>query len=334
MIRTALAGLLVPLFAVASPLAASVPSTEMHYVMGTYFRIAAEGSTARPVMRSCFQEARRLEAVFSRFDPASELSRVNASAGVPREVSTDFARLLRRARVLTAATGGSFDVTVGSLAELWRQEREPSAAELALGRDAVGRARVRLAGGRVTLAPGTRLDFDGIAKGYAVDACTARLRAAGIRRALVSLGESSIAAIGAPRGARSWRLAVRGPDPDEVVGELRLRDAAVSVSATFGGPGRRPSAVGHIIDPRTGRPLTEAAAALVVAQSATDAEAYSKAALIWGAGAMARVERLGALGAVHIGPAAIDQGPRASRRRIFEPLAQPRRLSEREEAAR
>src|SRR5262249_55444168 len=62
-------------------------------------------------------------------------------------------------------------------------------------------------GDRVTLAAGARLDFDGIAKGFAVDACVARLRAAGVRRALVSLGESSIYAIGAPAGDSYWRVA-------------------------------------------------------------------------------------------------------------------------------
>ena len=47
-------------------------------------------------MRRCFTEAHRLESVFSRFDPNSELSRLNARAGNPTEVSADMAELLRR----------------------------------------------------------------------------------------------------------------------------------------------------------------------------------------------------------------------------------------------
>jgi thiamine biosynthesis lipoprotein len=309
-------------------LVAAAPVTEIHYVMGTYFGITAEGAAARPAMRACFREARRLEAAFSRFQPTSELSRVNATAGVPLEVSADFARLLRRAQALGTATRGAFDVTVGTLTELWRRGGEPSGDELAAGRAGVGGTHVRLDGDHVTVARGTQLDFDGIAKGYAVEVCTGRLRAAGIRRALASLGGSSIAAIGGPPGERAWRLPVRGPHPDEIVGVLHLRDAAASISATFGAGGRsRPGTVAHILDPRTGRPLAEEAVGVVVARSATDAEAYSKAVLVWGAPGAARVERLGAWGGVHIGPRGVTRGPRAAGRGTFESLPAPRPLT-------
>ncbi|MGH9362310.1 MAG: hypothetical protein ACRD2T_10370, partial [Thermoanaerobaculia bacterium] len=69
---------------------------------------------------------------------------------------------------------------------------------------------------------------------------------------------------------------------------------------------------------RTGQPLAAEAVGVVVARSATDAEAYSKALLVWGAGAAARVEGLGAEGAVHIGPDGIRPGPQAERAGLFE----------------
>src|SRR5262249_22533039 len=128
-----------------------------------------------------------------------------------------------------AATGHAFDVTAGALTALWRDGTAPPAAALAATRADAG---VRLDGDRVQLPSGVRLDFDGIAKGFAADACAARLRAAGVRRALVSFGESSLVAIGAPRGADAWTLDVRGPVPGTLAGTLRLRDAAASVSAT------------------------------------------------------------------------------------------------------
>ena len=159
---------------------------------------------------------------------------------------------------------------------------------------------VRVRDGQITMAAGARLDFDGIAKGYAVDVCVDRLRAAGVSRALVSLGESSLYALGAPDGAAHWRLAVRGPDPETQVGWLGLRDAGASVSATFGSAGRRPGAVAHIIDPRSGRPLEDDAVAVVVASSATDAEGWTKALLVWGPDGLARARRGGAAAAVHV----------------------------------
>ena len=301
--------------------------TELHYVMGTYYRITAEGPDVVPALRGCFQDARRLEEVYSRFDPESELSRVNAAAGSAREVSDEFARLLRRSLELGAATDGAFDVTVGPLTELWRSsDGKPTAAEIAAARAHVGAAHVRLTGRTLELPAEHRLDFDGIAKGWAVDGCVARLRAAGVERALVSLGESSVYALGAPPGEAGWALDVRGAEPDEAVGVLRLRDEGLSVSATFGGGGRAGRAAGHIVDPRTGEALAEPAVAAVVAASATDAEAFSKALLLWGRRGVDRIEELGARGAVYV-DSTVSQGRATRARGIFEAFPAPRPLS-------
>jgi len=303
------------------------PVTEVHYVMGTYYRITAEGQDVVPVLRSCFQDARRLEQVYSRFDAGSELSDINATAGGPRVVSEELASLLRRSLALGAATGGAFDVTIGALTELWRSsETLPTAAAVAAARDRVGAAHVRLEGRVLELPPGHRLDFDGIAKGWTVDGCVARLRAAGISRALVSLGESSVYALGAPAHEQAWPLELRGVEPDEVIGVLHLRDEGLSVSATFGGSGRRGRIAGHVVDPRTGAALAEPAVAAVVSASATDAEAFSKALLLWGSGGVDRIEGLGARGAVHVGRL-VSEGHATRARRLFEAFPSPRPLT-------
>jgi thiamine biosynthesis lipoprotein len=107
-------------------------------------------------------------------------------------------------------------------------------------------------------------------------------RAAGAPPALLSFGQSSAWALGAPPGAAGWRLLARGPGGD-YAGVLTLRDRALSVSASFGSSvtvaGRR---LGHVLDPRSGEPLAQAAEALVVAPDATLAEALSKAVLVLG----------------------------------------------------
>lgn len=318
------------------PLAAwATPQTQIHYVMGTYLRITADGDGAASGMAACFREAVRLEHVFSRFDGTSELSRLNATSGTS-PASADMARLLDRASALAETTDGAFDVAVGPLSTLWRRPGTPSEAEIAAARAAARRGAVRLHDGQVTMAAGARLDFDGIAKGWAVDACVDRLRAAGVSRALVSLGESSLYALGAPDGAAHWRLAVRGPDPETQVGWLGLRDAGASVSATFGSAGRRPGAVAHIIDPRRGRPLEDDAVAVVVASSATDAEGWTKALLVWGPDGLARVRRGGATAAVHVTPGAVraDVVHDAGAQITWTPLPAPRRIAAREEPLR
>src|SRR5262249_56373103 len=105
--------------------AGAVPQTQVHYVRGTYLRIPADGEGAAAGMTACFQEARRLEHVFSRFDATSELSRVNAEAPGTWPASDDMAHLLDRSRALADATGGGFGAAVGPLPALRRRPRPP-----------------------------------------------------------------------------------------------------------------------------------------------------------------------------------------------------------------
>jgi len=264
--------------------AAAEPVTEVHYVMGTYFRITAEhtdAAYARTVLRRCFAATRDAEARFSRFDPDSELSQINAAVGDVPAVSADMAALLQRAIALRAITDGTFDVSIGALTTLWRDATQwPSRAQLnAAG--AHGENDLAIDGHTLHRGPNVRIDLDGVAKGWAIDRCVALLRAGGIRRAYLSFGESSLYALGAPEDTSGWTVTLRGLDEHQALGTLIVRDQAVSVSAVFGHQhligGRR---IGHIIDPRSGLPLTSPALAFVVAPSATDAEAWSKALLV------------------------------------------------------
>jgi thiamine biosynthesis lipoprotein len=263
----------------ALPASAARAATQVHYVMGTLLRVDVDGDVAPAVFAPCFAAARALDRTFSRFDPASELVRVNAAGGGP--ASPSFRAGLDAAMALARATGGTFDVTVGASTALWRRPRPPARGEVAAARASVG--DVRIEDDRVTLGAGTRLDFDGLAKGLAVDECVAALRRHGVTRALVSFGESSLYAIGAPRGAAAWSLDVRGIDPAFAVARLALRDEAAAVSSVFGGAGRRTAGgCGHVVDPRSGRCLSDEAVSVVVAPRAADAEAWAKAVLVGG----------------------------------------------------
>jgi hypothetical protein len=111
-----------------------------------------------------------------------------------------------------------------------------------------------------------------------------------------------------------------------VVGTLRLRDEAASLSATHGG-GQAASPAGSIVDPRTGGVVADDAVALVVAPTAGAAEAYSKALLLWGATGTARVERIGGTAAAHVSGAGIRLGPAAQRTRAFRAFPTPRPLA-------
>lgn len=268
---------------VAQPATAAV--TEIHYVMGTYLRITvdrADGGEVRAAMRRCFATARDLDDRFSRFQEESELSQLNRNPANPVTVSDEMAALLGAAAKLRTETAGAFDVTAGALTQLWRSaEAWPATDALTVAQRTSGAEAIQLRAGHLLRRPGVVIDVDGIAKGWAVDRCVAQLRADGVERALLSFGESSQFALGAPNGKKGWPVTLRSLDGAAAIGELTLRDEGLSVSAVFGHERQvGDQRVGHIIDPRTGLPLTSPAMVAVVSATATAAEAFSKALLI------------------------------------------------------
>ena len=259
--------------------------------MGTLLELALVGRdepALRAALAALFDEAERLEGLLSTWQSTSDVSRLNAAAGQGAlTVAPEVAELLARSTALSALTRGAFDVTVGPLVALWSDAAArgelPSAAAVAAARARIGAARIHvLEGSRVALAAGTELNLGGVAKGYALDRMLPLVRASGAAAALLSFGQSSAWALGAPPGAAGWRLLARAP-AGGFLGVLTLRDRALSVSGSLGQhseiAGRR---LGHVLDPRTGEPLEAEREALVVAPDATLAEALSKALLVLG----------------------------------------------------
>lgn len=208
-------------------------------------------------------ELRRLEALLSRTDPDSGISRLNRASGGTEDAGEELCRLLDAAGIYTAATGGAFDVTIAPVADAWGFTREtqrvPGPEELASLLERVGMEHVRLEpdGRSVSLDPGTEMDLGGIAKGYAGDCLWALFQAAGSPRGWASLGGNVLAWGGRPDGT-PWRIGIqdpRYPDQPRYVGTLGLEDA---FAVTSGGYQRYFERDGvtyhHILDPASGCP--------------------------------------------------------------------------------
>jgi thiamine biosynthesis lipoprotein len=260
--------------------------------MGTVLEATLHGrdrAALDDALEALFARAARLDALMSTWDPASDVSRLNRRAGAgPEAVAPELADLIAHSLEWSRETGGSFDVTVGPLVALWQEAAlrgaPPEPVELARALTLVGPQQVRVGeDGRVELLhAGASIDLGGVAKGYALDQMLPLLRERGIASALLSFGQSSTWALGAPPDAPSWGLLARAPQGG-FLGVLHLRDLALSVSASLAQPleiaGR---SFGHIFDPRSGWPLERRRESVVVAPSAALAEALSKALLVGG----------------------------------------------------
>jgi thiamine biosynthesis lipoprotein len=230
----------------------------------------------------------------SRFDPESELSRLNRD---PR-TEVPASALLRRLAAAVAEAGersrGLVDGTL--LREIERagyvdslpQDRPPEPfpsrprAVLAGPSDRADWATVRIdeRAGTVIRPPGVMIDGGGLAKGMLADLVGADL-ARFDSFAVDCCGDLRLGG----RAGGERRVLVDDPGNGEPVGELRLRGGGIATSGTsrraWTRPGGRPAH--QILDPRSGEPaFTGVVQATAVAPTALLAEVYAKSALLAG----------------------------------------------------
>ena len=243
-----------------------------------------------------FETASACEREMSRHDDASDVSRVNRRAGEPALVHAPaLAATVASARAWAERTGGAFDPTVAPILDVWRRAARrgapPPRRVVETARQRVGWHGITVRGEHVGLARrGAALDLGAFGKGAALDRIGAALRGARCNAAMLNFGESSLLAIGRPPRCR-WEVLLRHPRGG-FAGRFALRDRACSTSAALGAwariGGRR---IGHVADPRSGRPLREPAQVTVLARSAATAEALSTALLVLGRSALADAAR-------------------------------------------
>jgi FAD:protein FMN transferase len=257
--------------------------------------IASEDAAWLPAVRDALDGIDRFEDELSVFRETSTISRINRGASTaPVAIHDDLMALLQHCDELRRQTGGAFDITSTPLSRCWgfllRQGRLPSPAEIDDARRTVGGDAVVLDApeGSVRFArPGIELNLGAIGKGYALDRVASDMWRAGVRRALLSAGRSSLLAIGPSpalgAGGEGWEIEVVSPRRDTPLAQVRLRDAALGTS----GAGEQFIIVddvryGHVIDPRTGWPASGIESVSVIASSAAVADALSTAFLIGG----------------------------------------------------
>jgi len=280
---------------------------QARYAMGTHCEIRVwshAASEAQTLLRKGFGELERIEQIFSLYRPESELSFANANAGKrPVRVSLEFFEVARKAAQLCERSNGAVDFTIGPIQDLWRacevEQRRPTRGDIAQAMNRVGVDKLAFNESDQTIhfrREGMKLDFGGIAKGYAAETVARRLERLGAASALVNLGRSSLYASrveskfsdlpgGEPEGTRldEWLVAVLNPiETGSAASYVRLKSGqAVSTSGTsqrgFAIDGEQFS---HISDPKTGLPLTARRTATVIATDGIAGEVASKTLLL------------------------------------------------------
>jgi thiamine biosynthesis lipoprotein len=280
-------------------------------------KLDAAGRPAEALADAIDAALQAVDARMSLFRPESELNALNAAAaGVPVPVSAELLAVLAAAREASAWSNGAFDVTVAPVVETWgfgvdQRRRVPGAAEIAARCHAIDWRALHLDVGRRTVQKadaGLRVDLNGIAKGYGVDAAARALDGLGVEHYMVEVG-GEVRARGRNAAGQPWQIGIEEPDamPQRARHVVALADRAMATSGDyriyFEQDGRRYS---HEIDPATGAPIAHRLCSVtVVADDCMRADALSTALIVLGperGPALAEASGLAALFIERVGP--------------------------------
>jgi thiamine biosynthesis lipoprotein len=273
--------------------------------MGTHFTITIADpvplATIDAAATAALDEIDRIEALISEWRPTSEVTAINAAAGLrPVRVSPETFECVRRGLEISEQTDGGFDLTWAAFRGLWKFGPDaphviPDEKRIREALAHVGWRKVKLDRGAQTVfltERGMLLGFGGIGQGFAVDRAVAVLRKHGLGRFIVD-GGGDLYVAGEKAPGVPWSVGVQHPrDPDRLVAELTVREGAIVTSGDY----QRSFELNgvryhHIIDLRTGFPAREAVSTTIFSREATVADAWTKGLFVVGPKALKLLEK-------------------------------------------
>ena len=253
--------------------------------MGSAFNliiVSADSNKANHLARKSYELVDSLNHIFSNYDSSSELSKINASAGLlPYKMSRAMLDLVQKSQYAYIQSKGAYDISIGPLSSLWRKARKaklfPEASTVLATKKLVGLNQVKINKrlGTIFLPNANmQLDFGGIAKGYIAQWVINFLKANGIQQALVDAG-GDIVMSGAPLNQQGWLIGVNLPETtDQLLNKkLQLSNCSVATSGdVYQFIEYKGVKYSHIINPLTGYGVTNLRNVTIVAKTGATAD--------------------------------------------------------------
>ena len=253
--------------------------------MGSAFNliiVSTNSNKANHLAQKSYELVDSLSHIFSNYDSSSELSKINASAGLlPYKMSTAMLDLVQKSQYAYIQSKGAYDISIGPLSSLWRNARKaklfPEASTVLATKKLVGLNQVKINKrlGTIFLPNANmQLDFGGIAKGYIAQWVINFLKANGIQQALVDAG-GDIVMSGPPLNQQGWLIGVNLPETtDQLLNKkLQLSNCSVATSGdVFQFIEYKGVKYSHIINPLTGYGVTNLRNVTIVAKTGATAD--------------------------------------------------------------
>lgn len=253
--------------------------------------VAEDSAAAEMHIDTVIREISRIENLISDWIPATQVSQVNANAGMkPVQVDREVFELTERAIELSRITGGAFDISFAAMERIWKFDGSmtamPSPESVKKSVEKVGYRNIVLDKENSTIflkMKGMKIGFGALGEGYAADKCRDMMLERGIRAGIVN-GSGDMSVWGKQPDGSDWLIGINDPmNPGELFAVLPVRQGAVVTSGNYEKfvmlDGKRYS---HIINPATGYPATGLTSVTVFGPSAERANGFSTSLMVMG----------------------------------------------------
>lgn len=261
--------------------------------MGTRFEITLVSTqeVANQYLNAAQGEIERIERLISSWDANSQTAEINRQAGItPVKVAKELYDLIARSIEISKITQGAFDISYAALDPVWffdgRMKAVPSESERLKSVQNIGFKDLVLNAKEQTVylpKKGMKIGFGAIGKGYAADATKKLMKSLGVSSGIIN-ASGDLASWGKKPDGTDWQVGISNPEnPAKVFSWFPVRDAAVATSGNYEKyvtlEGKQYS---HIMDPRTGIPVSGIKSVTVFAPKAELADAFATAVFIMG----------------------------------------------------
>lgn len=260
-------------------------------MMGTVVNLTVIGgdrAQARHALKTCFTTMKTLESLFSRFQPESQLSRLNRD-GELRHPAPAMVDVIHQSQKISRQTGGKFDISIKPVVDLYQKHRAldqtlPPRSAIQEALDRVNYRDVMVDNDILRFSqPEMSITLDGIAKGYIVDRGVGTLRRLGYGNVLVEAG-GDLATLGYNPRETSWQIGVRSPREGEenILTRVNVRDQGLATSGDYLQYFSNDLRHHHVMNPQQGISSSELASVSILAPSAMLADGYATAVMVMG----------------------------------------------------
>jgi len=248
-------------------------------MMNTYVTITIYDESedkAIDAQSKAFFRMKQLIDRFTRFDPNSYVGFLNENKQL-NDVPPELYDLLLKAKSISKLSSNKFDITILPLLELIENEVKihghfPEIKDIEEVLPWVGWQNISISPKKITMAKGTKITLDGIAKGYIVDKGAELLIKCGIKHAVIDAG-GDIRTIGDKDGHRSWRIGIEDPYREKgFIQIIGLSNLAIATSGNYRNYFNSSKKLFHIIDKEMALSPQRTVSCSVIAKSACIAD--------------------------------------------------------------